>query len=114
MPKEDKNQNGKRHTEMNLTGKKDRNLSKKRDKINKLQKVPEGTSQRHFAKVKQYSYWDQYNHSVDPPEWVERHLWFATRPLDHAIMDRTKLMKASRSLQEICCQVIYLSHRAMH
>jgi hypothetical protein len=43
--KEDKNQNGKRHTEMKLTGKKARNLSKKRDKIEKLQKVLEGTLQ---------------------------------------------------------------------
>ena len=33
MSKEDKNQNGKMTTEMNLTGKKDRKLSKKRDKI---------------------------------------------------------------------------------
>ena len=31
---------------MKLTGKKDRKLSKKRAKIEKLQKVPEGTSQR--------------------------------------------------------------------
>jgi hypothetical protein len=46
MPKEDKNQNGKRNTEMKLTGKKDRKLSKKRAKIDKLQKVPEGTSQK--------------------------------------------------------------------
>jgi hypothetical protein len=46
MPKEDKNQNGKRHTETKLTGKKARKLSKKRAKINKLQKVPEGTSQK--------------------------------------------------------------------
>jgi hypothetical protein len=44
MPKEDKNQNGKRHTKMKLTGKKYRKLSKKRVKIDKLQKVPEGTS----------------------------------------------------------------------
>jgi hypothetical protein len=44
MLKEDKNQNGKRNTETNLTGKKARKLSKKRDKIEKLQKVPEGTS----------------------------------------------------------------------
>jgi hypothetical protein len=46
MPKADKNQNGKRHTETKLTGKKDRKLSKKRAKIEKLQKVPEGISQR--------------------------------------------------------------------
>jgi hypothetical protein len=31
---------------MKLTGKKARNLSKKRAKINKLQKVPEGTSHK--------------------------------------------------------------------
>ena len=43
MPKEDKNQNGKGHTEMNLTGKKSRKLSKKRAKIENLQKVPEET-----------------------------------------------------------------------
>jgi hypothetical protein len=36
MSKEDKNQNGKRHTEMKLTGKKARNISKKRDRIEKL------------------------------------------------------------------------------
>jgi hypothetical protein len=36
MLKEDKNQNGKTHTEPKLTGKKARNLSKKRDKIEKL------------------------------------------------------------------------------
>jgi hypothetical protein len=41
MSKGDKKQNEKRHTEMNLTGKKDRKLSKKRAKIDKLQKVPE-------------------------------------------------------------------------
>jgi hypothetical protein len=46
MSKEDKNQNRKRNTETKLTGKKDINLSKKRAKINKLQKVPEGTSQK--------------------------------------------------------------------
>jgi hypothetical protein len=44
MPNVDKNQNGKRNTEMKLTRKKDKNLSKKRAKIEKLQKVPEGTS----------------------------------------------------------------------
>jgi hypothetical protein len=44
MPKEDKNQNGKRHTETKLTGKKARKLSKNRAKIDKLQNIPEGTS----------------------------------------------------------------------
>jgi hypothetical protein len=46
MPKEDKNQNGKRNTEMKITRKKARKLSKKRAKIKKLQKGPEGTSQK--------------------------------------------------------------------
>jgi hypothetical protein len=46
MLKEDKNQNGKRHTEPKLTGKKARKISKKRDMIEKLQKIPEGASQK--------------------------------------------------------------------
>jgi hypothetical protein len=46
MSNTDNNQNGKRNTEMKLTRKKARKLSKKRAKIEKLQKVPEGTSQR--------------------------------------------------------------------
>jgi hypothetical protein len=46
MLKEDKNQNGRRNTETKHTGKKDRKLSKKRAKIEKLQKVLEGTSQK--------------------------------------------------------------------
>jgi hypothetical protein len=50
MPKGDKNQNGKRNTKMKITMKKARKLSKKREKIEKLQKVPEGTSQREGLK----------------------------------------------------------------
>ena len=46
MPKEDKNQNGKKNTETKLTGKKARKLSKKRATIEMLQKVLEGTSQK--------------------------------------------------------------------
>jgi hypothetical protein len=46
MSREDKTRNGKRMNETNLTGKKARKLSKKRDKIAKLQKIPEGTSQQ--------------------------------------------------------------------
>jgi len=42
MSEEDKNQNGKRITKTNLTGKKDRNLSKKKAQIKRLQKVLEG------------------------------------------------------------------------
>jgi hypothetical protein len=52
--KEDKNQNGKRNTKTKLTGKKDRKLSKKRDKINKLQKGPKGTLQK--EKLKNWSF----------------------------------------------------------
>jgi hypothetical protein len=46
MSRDDKNQNGKRMTEMKLTGKKARNPSKKRAKIRKLQKTQEETSQK--------------------------------------------------------------------
>jgi hypothetical protein len=46
MPKGDKNQNGKKNTETKITRKKAIKLSKKREKIEKLQKVPEGTSQK--------------------------------------------------------------------
>jgi hypothetical protein len=44
MPREDHNQNRKRNIETKITGKKDRNLNKKKSKIEKLQKVPEGTA----------------------------------------------------------------------
>jgi hypothetical protein len=43
IPKGDKNQNGKINTKTKVTGKKARNLSKKREK---LQNVPKGTSQK--------------------------------------------------------------------
>jgi hypothetical protein len=45
MSKDDKNQNGERTTETELIERKDRMLSKKRGKFEKLQKVLEGTSQ---------------------------------------------------------------------
>ena len=45
MPRGDKNQNGKRNTKMQITGKKARNLNKKKAKLEKLQEVPENTSQ---------------------------------------------------------------------
>jgi hypothetical protein len=44
MPKENKNQIEKRTTEMNLIGKKARKLSRKRAHIDRLQRVPKGTS----------------------------------------------------------------------
>lgn len=46
MPKEEKNQNGKRLNEMKLIGKKLRKLMKKKVKLEKLQNVPEGTPQK--------------------------------------------------------------------
>jgi hypothetical protein len=46
ISKEDKNQNGKKNTETKLTRKKATKLSRKRAKIEKLQKVPEGASQK--------------------------------------------------------------------
>jgi hypothetical protein len=46
MSKEDNNQNGKMNTDTKITGKKARKISKKRAKIEKLQKDPEGTSQK--------------------------------------------------------------------
>jgi hypothetical protein len=46
MSREDKNQKGKRMTKTKITRKKDRKLSKKRAKIEKLQKIPEETSQK--------------------------------------------------------------------
>jgi hypothetical protein len=46
MPKEDRNHKGKRHIKVKLIGNKARKLSKKRAKIDKLQKVLEGTLQK--------------------------------------------------------------------
>jgi hypothetical protein len=54
MPKEDKNQNGKRNNEMKIIGKKSRNISKKREKIEKLQKGPEGTLKREKLQNKNF------------------------------------------------------------
>jgi hypothetical protein len=50
MPKGDKNQNGKRNTKTKITGKKARNLSKKRAKLENLQNIPKGTSQKEKLK----------------------------------------------------------------
>jgi hypothetical protein len=46
MPRGDKNQNGKRNTEMQITGKKARKLSKKKEKLEKLQEIQEKTLQK--------------------------------------------------------------------
>jgi hypothetical protein len=46
MPKEKQESKQKRITETKLTGKKARKLSKKKAQIEKLQKIPEGTSQQ--------------------------------------------------------------------
>jgi hypothetical protein len=44
--REDKNKNGKRNPEIQITGKKARKLSKKKAKLEKQQEVPEKTSQK--------------------------------------------------------------------
>jgi hypothetical protein len=44
--REDKNKNGKRNPVTQITGKKARNLSKKKAKLERLQEVPEETSQK--------------------------------------------------------------------
>jgi hypothetical protein len=43
MPRGDKNQNGKRNTETKITWKKDRKVSKKKEKLENLQNIIEGT-----------------------------------------------------------------------
>jgi hypothetical protein len=45
-PRGDKNKNGKRNSEMQITGKKARKISKKKEKLEKLQEVLERTSQK--------------------------------------------------------------------
>jgi hypothetical protein len=44
MLKKEKKKNGKRNPKTRITGKKDRNLSKKKSKLEKLQEIPERTS----------------------------------------------------------------------
>jgi hypothetical protein len=44
--REDKTKNGKRNLKNQITGKKARNLSKKKEKLEKLQEVPEKTSKK--------------------------------------------------------------------
>jgi hypothetical protein len=46
MLREDKNKNGKSNIETQIIRKKARNLSKKKEKLEKLQKVPENTLQK--------------------------------------------------------------------
>jgi hypothetical protein len=46
MPRVDKNQNGKRNPVTQITWKKARKFSKKKAKLEKLQEVPEKTSQK--------------------------------------------------------------------
>jgi hypothetical protein len=46
MPRGDKNHNGKRNTITKITGKKDRNLSKKKANLEKLQEGPKKTLQK--------------------------------------------------------------------
>jgi hypothetical protein len=44
MPRGDKNQNGKRSIDTQITGKKVRKLNKNKEKLEKLQEFPEKTS----------------------------------------------------------------------
>jgi hypothetical protein len=46
MPRGDKNDNGKRKPVIQIIGKKARNIGKKREKLEKLQKVLDNTSQK--------------------------------------------------------------------
>jgi hypothetical protein len=46
MPRGDKNQNGKRKPVTHITGEKDRKLNKKKMKIDKLQNILGGTSEK--------------------------------------------------------------------
>jgi hypothetical protein len=46
MPRGDRNDNGKRKPVIQITGKKARKLSKKKEKLEKLQEVPKNTSQK--------------------------------------------------------------------
>jgi hypothetical protein len=46
MLRADKNKNGKRNPATQITGKKERNISKKKEKLEKLHEVPEKTSQK--------------------------------------------------------------------
>jgi hypothetical protein len=47
-PRENKNTNGKRNPEAQITGKKARKLSKKKSKLEKLQEVPKKSSQEAY------------------------------------------------------------------
>ena len=95
ISKEDKNQNGQKNTETKLTGKKDRKLSRKRDKIEKLHKVPQGALQkenlqnlsfveileqrhrslRHGEEIQSLGMLYLFNRCF---EWQEKHLWLTT------------------------------------
>ena len=97
-------------TETKLTGKMARKLSKKRAKIEKLQKTPEGKITRielHRdirTTTSGTSPW-RSNIAVGPiylfnfcPERVEKKLWVPTRQFNNTKIDRTKLMQAPISV----------------
>jgi hypothetical protein len=62
ISKENKNQNGKRTTEMKLTGKKAMKLSKKKANIEKLQWIPEGTSQKETLQNRNFVEISEHQH----------------------------------------------------
>jgi hypothetical protein len=52
--------------------------------------------------MKQYDRWRQYDHSIDTPEWLGKHLWPKSSPLDswdRTIMDGIALNKALRPVE---------------
>jgi hypothetical protein len=51
MPREDKNQNGKRNPVTQITGKKARKLSKKKAKLEKLQEVQRRLRRRKVSRI---------------------------------------------------------------
>ena len=68
MLREDKNQNQKRHTKTKLTRKKAIKLSKKRAKIDKVQKATEGTSQKEKLQNWSFARILEQRHMALPPD----------------------------------------------
>jgi hypothetical protein len=64
MLRKDKNKNGKRNPETQITGKKARKLSKKKAKLEKLREIPEKTSQEadlqnlNLVGITEHAEWD--------------------------------------------------------
>jgi hypothetical protein len=100
MPRGDNNDNGKRKPMIQITGKKVIKLKKKREKLEKLQEVPQNTSQKkgfhnsNFAGIlvqhrkalhhdEAILQLEEYGCLIDTPEWLGNNLWPESSPLDH-------------------------------